>query len=174
MMKNVVEVRDLVVVRGEREVLPGISLDVAAGVTGLLGPSGCGKTTLLRSIAGFADLTTGSISLAGAGLDAVPSHKRDIGMVFQDYAVFPHLTVAENVAFGLKARKVPAAETDARVAEALATVRLGAMATRGERGALIVSLDSLLRMTSNPFFPYLLGRVEEGIVAAPPVVRAAE
>ena len=96
----------------------------------LLGPSGCGKTTLLRSIAGFADLTTGSISLAGARLDAVPSHKRDIGMVFQDYAVFPHLTVAENVAFGLKARKVPAAETAARVAEALATVRLGAMATR--------------------------------------------
>ena len=96
----------------------------------LLGPSGCGKTTLLRSIAGFADLTTGSISLAGAGLDAVPSHKRDIGMVFQDYAVFPHLTVAENVAFGLKARKVPAAETAARVAEALATVRLGAMADR--------------------------------------------
>src|SRR6478735_9117464 len=96
----------------------------------LLGPSGCGKTTLLRSIAGFADLTTGSISLAGARLDAVPSHKRDIGMVFQDYAVFPHLTVAENVAFGLKARKVPAAETAARVAEALATVRLGALASR--------------------------------------------
>lgn len=96
----------------------------------LLGPSGCGKTTLLRSIAGFADLTTGSISLAGIGLDAVPAHKRDIGMVFQDYAVFPHLTVAENVAFGLKARKVPAAEASARVAEALATVRLGAMAAR--------------------------------------------
>jgi ABC-type Fe3+/spermidine/putrescine transport system ATPase subunit len=96
----------------------------------LLGPSGCGKTTLLRSIAGFADLTTGNISLAGARLDAVPSHKRDIGMVFQDYAVFPHLTVAENVAFGLKARKVPAAETAARVAEALATVRLGALASR--------------------------------------------
>jgi ABC-type Fe3+/spermidine/putrescine transport system ATPase subunit len=96
----------------------------------LLGPSGCGKTTLLRSIAGFADLTAGSISLAGARLDGVPSHKRNIGMVFQDYAVFPHLTVAENVAFGLKARKVPAAESAARVAEALATVRLGALAGR--------------------------------------------
>jgi iron(III) transport system ATP-binding protein len=90
----------------------------------LLGPSGCGKTTLLRSIAGFADLTAGSIALAGARLDPVPSHKRDIGMVFQDYAVFPHLTVSENVAFGLKARRVPAAETAARVDEALATVRL--------------------------------------------------
>ncbi len=96
----------------------------------LLGPSGCGKTTLLRSIAGFADLTAGSISLDRTALDSVPSHKRDIGMVFQDYAVFPHLTVAENVAFGLKARKVPAAETATRVAEALNTVRLGAMAAR--------------------------------------------
>jgi ABC-type Fe3+/spermidine/putrescine transport system ATPase subunit len=96
----------------------------------LLGPSGCGKTTLLRSIAGFADLTTGSISLAGIHLNSVPSHKRDIGMVFQDYAVFPHLTVAENVAFGLKARKVPAAETATRVADALATVRLSAFAKR--------------------------------------------
>jgi ABC-type Fe3+/spermidine/putrescine transport system ATPase subunit len=96
----------------------------------LLGPSGCGKTTLLRSIAGFADLTTGSISLAGTGLDAVPSHKRDIGMVFQDYAVFPHLTVAENVAFGLKARKVAAVEIATRVSEALATVRLDTMAAR--------------------------------------------
>ncbi len=91
----------------------------------LLGPSGCGKTTLLRSIAGFAELTAGSIGLAGARLDPVPSHKRDIGMVFQDYAVFPHLTVSDNVAFGLKARRVPAAETAARVDEALATVRLG-------------------------------------------------
>jgi iron(III) transport system ATP-binding protein len=90
----------------------------------LLGPSGCGKTTLLRSIAGFSDLTEGSIALAGARLDPIPSHKRDIGMVFQDYAVFPHLTVSENVAFGLKARRVPPAETAARVDEALATVRL--------------------------------------------------
>lgn len=96
----------------------------------LLGPSGCGKTTLLRSIAGFSNLTTGSISLDGRQLDSVPSHKRDIGMVFQDYAVFPHLTVAENVAFGLKARKVPAAETATRVSGALATVRLGGLAER--------------------------------------------
>ncbi|KAA2236768.1 ABC transporter ATP-binding protein [Salinarimonas soli] len=96
----------------------------------LLGPSGCGKTTLLRSIAGFADLTEGTITLDGARLDRTPPHRRDIGMVFQDYAVFPHLTVAENVAFGLKARKTPAAESAARVAEALATVRLGALAAR--------------------------------------------
>src|ERR687889_1194032 len=116
---------------GNARALDGVSFSVAQNeFFTLLGPSGCGKTTLLRSIAGFADLTGGSIGLAGARLDAVPSHKRDIGMVFQDYAVFPHLTVGENVAFGLKARKVPAAETASRVAEALATVRLEALVAR--------------------------------------------
>ncbi len=116
---------------GNVRALDGVSFSVARNeFFTLLGPSGCGKTTLLRSIAGFADLTGGSISLAGARLDSVPSHKRDIGMVFQDYAVFPHLTVGENVAFGLKARKVPADETASRVAEALATVRLGALIAR--------------------------------------------
>src|SRR6218665_4191991 len=96
----------------------------------LLGPSGCGKTTLLRSIAGFNDLTSGSITLDGANLRVVPPHQRDIGMVFQDYAIFPHLTVFDNVAFGLKPRKVPAAEIKTRVMQALAAVRLGAMAER--------------------------------------------
>ncbi len=96
----------------------------------LLGPSGCGKTTLLRAIAGFNDLTSGSITLEGADLRQVPPHKRDIGMVFQDYAVFPHLSVFENVAFGLKPRKVPAAEIKKRVGEALDAVRLGALADR--------------------------------------------
>ena len=116
---------------GNVRALDGVSFSVGQNeFFTLLGPSGCGKTTLLRSIAGFADLTGGSISLAGTRLDSVPSHKRDIGMVFQDYAVFPHLTVGENVAFGLKARKVPAAEAETRVAEALATVRLGALMAR--------------------------------------------
>jgi iron(III) transport system ATP-binding protein len=96
----------------------------------LLGPSGCGKTTLLRSIAGFNDLTSGEISLDGANLRVVPPHQRDIGMVFQDYAVFPHLSVFDNVAFGLKPRKVPAAEIKTRVTQALDAVRLGAMADR--------------------------------------------
>lgn len=96
----------------------------------LLGPSGCGKTTLLRSIAGFNDLTSGSITLDGANLRAVPPHQRDIGMVFQDYAIFPHLTVFDNVAFGLKPRKVPTAEIKTRVMQALAAVRLDAMVDR--------------------------------------------
>ncbi|NOZ32219.1 MAG: ABC transporter ATP-binding protein [Alphaproteobacteria bacterium] len=96
----------------------------------LLGPSGCGKTTLLRSIAGFHDLTSGEISINGKDLRKVPPHKRDIGMVFQDYAVFPHLNVFDNVAFGLKPRKVPAAEVKKRVPEALEAVRLEALAER--------------------------------------------
>jgi ABC-type Fe3+/spermidine/putrescine transport system ATPase subunit len=96
----------------------------------LLGPSGCGKTTLLRAIAGFHDLTSGSLSLGGKDLRAIPPHQRDIGMVFQDYAVFPHLSVFDNVAFGLKARKTPKAEIQKRVQTALEMVHLGSFADR--------------------------------------------
>ena len=111
--------------------LNGVSVSVDRGeFFTLLGPSGCGKTTLLRSIAGFNDLTSGEITLGGANLRIVPPHQRDIGMVFQDYAVFPHLSVFDNVAFGLKPRKVSAPEIKRRVTEALDAVRLGAMAER--------------------------------------------
>lgn len=111
--------------------LHDVSLTVAQGeFFTLLGPSGCGKTTLLRAVAGFNDLTSGEIRLEGRDLRRVPPHRRDIGMVFQDYAVFPHLSVFENVAFGLKPRKVSSAEIKARVAEALETVRLGHLAER--------------------------------------------
>ena len=111
--------------------LNGVSIAVERGeFFTLLGPSGCGKTTLLRSIAGFNDLTSGEITLDGSNLRIVPPHQRDIGMVFQDYAVFPHLSVFDNVAFGLKPRKVPAAQIKTRVTDALAAVRLGAMAER--------------------------------------------
>ena len=111
--------------------LNGVSVSVERGeFFTLLGPSGCGKTTLLRAIAGFNDLTSGEITLDGSNLRVVPPHQRDIGMVFQDYAVFPHLSVFDNVAFGLKPRKVPAAEIKSRVTQALDAVRLGAMAER--------------------------------------------
>ena len=96
----------------------------------LLGPSGCGKTTLLRTIAGFNRQDSGSIRVAGKAIDDVPAHRRDIGLVFQDYAIFPHLTVAQNVAFGLEARGRPKAEIVARVAKALEVVQLGGMAER--------------------------------------------
>jgi ABC-type Fe3+/spermidine/putrescine transport system ATPase subunit len=90
----------------------------------LLGPSGCGKTTLLRMIAGFSELDAGEIRFGTRRIDRLPAHLRDIGMVFQNYAVFPNLTVAGNVAYGLKARRLPAPETAARVEEALALVQL--------------------------------------------------
>src|SRR3569833_1752600 len=111
--------------------LQGVDLAVGRGeFFTLLGPSGCGKTTLLRAIAGFNDLTSGEILLDGKDLRRVPPHGRDIGMVFQDYAVFAHLSVFDNVAFGLKPRKVPAAAIRPRVAAALAAVHLETLADR--------------------------------------------
>ena len=116
---------------GNFTALGGVDVAVERGeFFTLLGPSGCGKTTLLRAIAGFNDLTSGEITIDGADLRRVPPHQRDIGMVFQDYAVFPHLSVFDNVAFGLKPRKVPAAEIRTRVAAALAAVHLEKLADR--------------------------------------------
>lgn len=96
----------------------------------LLGPSGCGKTTTLRMIAGFIEPTTGSIHLGNADITSLPPWKRNTGLVFQNYALFPHLTVEQNVAFGLEMRKVPSAEIGPRVAEALRLVRLGHLTDR--------------------------------------------
>ncbi|WP_395714636.1 ABC transporter ATP-binding protein [Reyranella sp.] len=96
----------------------------------LLGPSGCGKTTLLRMIAGFCELDRGAIRFGRTRIDQLPAHVRDIGMVFQNYAVFPNLTVAGNVAYGLKARKVAGTEIDRRVDEALALVQLSGYGAR--------------------------------------------
>jgi ABC-type Fe3+/spermidine/putrescine transport system ATPase subunit len=90
----------------------------------LLGPSGCGKTTLLRSIAGFADLTAGQIRFGARRIDTLPPHRRNTGMVFQNYAIFPNLTVGGNVAYGLRARNVPDAQMKERVARALKLVHL--------------------------------------------------
>jgi len=103
----------------------GVSFDVAAGeFLVLLGPSGSGKTTILRIIAGFEDLTRGSVAIRGREVAEVPPNKRDIGVVFQHFALFPHLTVFGNVAFGLQMRRVPREEVRARVAGALQMVRL--------------------------------------------------
>src|SRR5215471_13714521 len=97
-----------------------LDLTVAQGefVT-LLGPSGCGKTTTLNIIAGFIQADAGTIRLHGRPVEALPPFRRDLGLVFQDYALFPHMTVAENVAFGLRMRRIARAEIARRVADAL-------------------------------------------------------
>jgi ABC-type Fe3+/spermidine/putrescine transport system ATPase subunit len=116
---------------GDVQVLKGIDLSIRSGeFFTLLGPSGCGKTTLLRIIAGFQPQNAGTIELAGERLDVRPAHRRDVGMVFQDYALFPHLNVAENVAFGMRARKLPKTMIDERVAEGLRMVRLDGLGDR--------------------------------------------
>ena len=95
-----------------------------------LGPSGCGKTTLLRLIAGFAQSQTGQVRLDGQDVAILPPWKRDVGMVFQSYALWPHMTVAQNVAFGLEERRRPRAEIEAKVAQALELVGLSELAQR--------------------------------------------
>src|SRR6476659_5284925 len=103
-----------------------VSLEIAEGeFLVLLGPSGCGKTTTLRMIAGFIEPSAGHVRLAGQDVTLLPPWKRNAGMVFQSYALFPHMTVAQNVAFGLEMRKLPRADIERRVEEALALVRLG-------------------------------------------------
>lgn len=111
--------------------LHDITLDIPSGsFFTLLGPSGCGKTTLLRTIAGFHRQDQGSISVAEQVLDDIPVHRRDIGMVFQDYAIFPHLSVRDNIAFGLRQRKVSRADVKTRVADILRVVQLEHLADR--------------------------------------------
>ncbi|HEX9557885.1 MAG TPA: ABC transporter ATP-binding protein [Reyranella sp.] len=103
-----------------------VSLHIADGeFLVLLGPSGCGKTTTLRMIAGFIEPSAGHVRLAGEDVTLLPPWKRNAGMVFQSYALFPHLTVAQNVAFGLEMRKLARADIARRVEETLALVRLG-------------------------------------------------
>jgi putative spermidine/putrescine transport system ATP-binding protein len=116
---------------GEVHAVRDVTLDIADGeLVVLLGPSGCGKTTTLRVVAGFAQPTAGSVRLAERDITWLPPWKRNAGLVFQSYALFPHLTVAQNVAFGLEMRKVPAHETATRVADALRLVRLEHLSER--------------------------------------------
>lgn len=119
---------------GEAVAVDGLSLSVDQGeLIALLGPSGCGKTTTLQMIAGFVVPTSGAVRLEGEDLLAVPPARRGLGIVFQSYALFPHMTAAENVAFGLEMRGVEAAERKKRVAETLDMVGLGLLADRYPR-----------------------------------------
>ncbi|MBB5423713.1 putative spermidine/putrescine transport system ATP-binding protein [Paraburkholderia atlantica] len=116
---------------GVHSVVEGLDLDVRHGeFVSLLGPSGSGKTTTLMMLAGFESPTRGEIRLAGKRLDDKPPHRRDIGMVFQNYALFPHMTIAENVAFPLSVRKVSRTEQKARVTRVLDMVELSHLAGR--------------------------------------------
>jgi putative spermidine/putrescine transport system ATP-binding protein len=116
---------------GAHRALAGLSLRVEPGeFVSLLGPSGCGKTTALRALAGLEAIDAGSIRIDGQDVADTPVNKRDIGMVFQQYSLFPHMTVRQNVAFGLEMRRVPAVERRSRVVEALDMVHLGEFAER--------------------------------------------
>jgi putative spermidine/putrescine transport system ATP-binding protein len=112
-------------------VLAGIDLEIRSGeFFTLLGPSGCGKTTLLRTIAGFIRQNAGTIEIGGERLDDQPPHKRDIGMVFQNYALFPHMTVSENLAFPLTVRGLNKSDVSDKVKKVLSMVQLDAFAQR--------------------------------------------
>ena len=126
-----VSIRSLDKSYGATKALDGVSLEIAAGeFCTLLGASGSGKTTLLKTIAGFENYDTGAILIGGTDIGPVPVSKRNIGMVFQNYALFPHMSVRRNVAFGLEMRRLTKAEITSRVEEALALVDLTAYAER--------------------------------------------
>src|SRR6202035_2129091 len=123
------EVRAVAKRFGTREVLKNISLNIASGeFLTLLGESGSGKTTVLRLVAGFEQPTAGEIWMSGERLDALPPYKRRVNTVFQHYALFPHLSVRENVAYGLRVKKTSATEIGGRVDEALRMVKMQELA----------------------------------------------
>src|SRR3954451_21161579 len=130
-----IRLRGLRKVFGHVVAVDGIDLDIADGeFFAVLGPSGSGKTTVLRMIAGFETPTSGAIQLGGADATRVPPFRRDVNTVFQDYALFPHMTVAENVEYGLRVRRVPKPQRASRVAEALDMVRLPDLGGRPPAG----------------------------------------
>jgi putative spermidine/putrescine transport system ATP-binding protein len=138
---------------GDVAAVDGVTLDVSPGeFFSLLGPSGSGKTTCLRMIAGFEQPTSGRILLGGRDVSDLPPFERDVNTVFQDYALFPHMTVAQNVGYGLMVRKIPTGERTRRVAEALEMVRLEQMGNRkpgqlsgGQRQRVALARSLVLR-----------------------------
>jgi spermidine/putrescine transport system ATP-binding protein len=130
-VSDAIELRALTKRFGSVVAVDDVTLRVEAGeFLTLLGPSGCGKTTILRLLSGFEQPTSGSIFVAGADVTAVAPHRRDINQVFQSYALFPHLNVRDNIAFGLRMQRTRAPEASERVAEAVALVSLGGLESR--------------------------------------------
>jgi ABC-type Fe3+/spermidine/putrescine transport system ATPase subunit len=125
------EVQSVDVTLGDRQVLRDVDLSVAAGESvAVLGPSGSGKSTLLRAIAGLVPVESGSIIWEGKEITGVPTHQRGFGLMFQGYALFPHLDVAANIGFGLRMMNLPPAEIETKVADALALVGLDGFGAR--------------------------------------------
>ncbi|WP_301098487.1 spermidine/putrescine ABC transporter ATP-binding protein PotA [Otariodibacter sp.] len=129
--KPIIELRSITKRYGDKTIIDKLDLTINDGeFLTILGPSGCGKTTALRLIAGFEDLTEGFVILDGQDVSNVPAEQRPVNTVFQSYALFPHMTIFENVAFGLRMQKIPEADIKPRVMEALKMVRLEDMANR--------------------------------------------
>ncbi len=126
-----VSLQDLTLAYGDTVAVPSLNLDIREGeLIALLGPSGCGKTTTMRAIAGLMAVQSGRIEIAGRDVTRVPANKRGIGLVFQSYALFPHLTAFENAAFGLRLNRTAQADLVRRTTEALDTVGLGHLSSR--------------------------------------------
>jgi len=130
-VKNIVQIQDLVKRFGEVVAVDHISLEVFAGeFFSILGPSGCGKTTLLRLIAGLEQPHSGEIYLEGKPTNGIPAYRRNVNTVFQNYALFPHMNVYENIAFGLKMKRASKGDMDSRILEALDLVGLPGLGSR--------------------------------------------
>lgn len=130
--KNIIEIKGVEKRYGTFLAVSKLDLSLREGeFFSLLGPSGCGKTTALRMIAGFQDVSKGSILIDGQDMDGIAANQRPTNMVFQSYAIFPHLNVGDNVAYGLRNRGIPKADINKRVSEALEMVELGGLERRG-------------------------------------------
>lgn len=126
-----IEIKNLEKYFGDNRVIGGVSLEIQSGeLFFLLGPSGCGKTTVLRTLAGFYEPDAGEIRFGDRNMNGVPPHERNTALVFQNYAIWPHLTVFENVAYGLRVRKIAEPELTRRVTAALAQVKMESYAER--------------------------------------------
>ena len=148
-MPTEVRLSDVVKQFGEMTAVDHVDLEVEDGeFFSLLGPSGCGKTTTLRMIGGFEQPTSGRIELHGEDVTWLPPYRRNVNTVFQNYALFPHLTIYENVAFGLRRKKVPDAEVKRRVAEMLELVELPGFEGR-KPGQISGRSSDLLRSMSH-------------------------